>query len=58
MRRSLLEYVVCPACHSSLMLRDFSFERGEIREGVLMCEKCGREYPIIGFLPILTSPAR
>ena len=36
------------------MLRDFSFERGEAREGVLMCEKCGREYPIIGFLPILT----
>lgn len=39
MRLSLLEYVACPACHSSLMLRDFSFESGEIREGALMCEK-------------------
>lgn len=51
MKRRLLEILACPMCkHHPLELKVFD-EKQEIEEGVLMCEDCGRWYPIIETIP-------
>ena len=56
MRLELLKYLACPVCQADLALKHAKCEDGEVREGVIACSRCGREYPVIGFLPILTPP--
>jgi uncharacterized protein YbaR (Trm112 family) len=51
MKRRLLEILACPMCkHHPLELKIFN-EKQEIEEGVLICEGCGRWYPIIETIP-------
>jgi uncharacterized protein YbaR (Trm112 family) len=51
MKRRLLEILACPICkHHPLELKVF-VEKQEIEEGILMCEDCGRWYPIIETIP-------
>jgi uncharacterized protein YbaR (Trm112 family) len=44
----LREMLACPACHGELRFRG---ER-------VMCESCGREYPIVEGIPVLIAEKR
>jgi uncharacterized protein YbaR (Trm112 family) len=51
MKRRLLDILACPICkHYPLELMVFE-EKEEINEGILLCSKCGRWYPIIETIP-------
>jgi len=51
MKRRLLDILACPICkHYPLELRVF-IEKEEIDEGILLCSKCGRWYPILETIP-------
>jgi len=51
LKRRLMDILACPICKSHpLELLVFS-EKEEIDEGVLLCNGCGRWYPIIGTIP-------
>jgi uncharacterized protein len=55
MRRRLLDILACPMDkHYPLRLLEFA-NRGEdvIVDGVLLCDDCGRFYPIIDEIPVL-----
>ena len=58
MKESLLQIVVCPLCGGALSLN--SFEQGDARadvfSGLLVCEACGKSYPLIGGIPRLLPP--
>jgi len=60
MKRRLLELIVCPHCREEFSLDFFSGEKsGEIKEGRLLCEGCGRLFPIIGGVPrLLPDPLK
>lgn len=51
MRRTFLEYLVCPACKGDLDLRAGALPGAEIVDGKLRCGDCSREYPIRGGIP-------
>jgi len=54
MKKRLLELIVCPYCREEFALDPFSEEkRREISEGKLLCEGCGRLFPIIAGVPRL-----
>lgn len=50
MKQRLLKYLVCPSCKEALRCNvyqeDHTLPWPEIREGLLMCEPCGRDYQI------------
>ena len=55
MRNSLLNKLCCPQDKSDLNLQVFA--KGEddaVKEGLLTCAHCGRYYPIIYGIPIMT----
>ena len=55
MRKSLLDKLCCPVDKNELQHRIFKEdENKDIREGLLTCSECGRYYPIIHGLPIMT----
>lgn len=55
MKKLLLHKLCCPIDKSDLQHRIFKEdEKGEIIEGLLTCSECGRYYPIIYGLPIMT----
>ena len=56
MKISILRYIACPMCYGNLILQDFRLEDNEVKEGALVCRKCGQKYSIMRFLPILTPP--
>lgn len=41
--KQLLEILACPACKSDV----------ELREGRIVCRKCGRKYPVRDGIPIM-----
>lgn len=49
MKRSALEYFVCPACHGDLGLQ--SSDADEVMTGTLTCGRCARTYRIDGGVP-------
>ncbi len=51
MKLALLEFLVCPACHEPLSLRDEVSEEAEIKTGLLVCLKCSAQYKIDNFVP-------
>lgn len=56
MKDSLLELLVCPLCHSSLVLRDAQRNEKEIIAGTLFCAKCNYDYKIIEGIPNMLPP--
>jgi uncharacterized protein YbaR (Trm112 family) len=50
MHRDLLDLLVCPACRSTLSL-DTSDVGADIESGLLKCDPCAVEYPIVRFVP-------
>lgn len=59
MRRELITILLCTSCgEGSLTLAWIGEEGTEIREGVIACETCGREYAIReGVLDLLVNPS-
>lgn len=51
MKPSALEILVCPACKTSLSLRDEQRRGSEIVEGVLDCTRCRAWYPVVRGVP-------
>lgn len=54
MRPRLLQLLACPECRCpALALDAFAQENDEVLSGLLVCEGCGRKYPVIGGVPRL-----
>src|SRR5438034_6053792 len=51
MRRTLMSYLVCPACRTDLSLSVNEEHRDHIERGSLSCNNCGVTYPIVGGIP-------
>ena len=47
-----MKYLRCTNCQSELELEAFE-KSDEIDEGIILCKKCGANYPIISKIPIL-----
>lgn len=54
MRQKTIEKMCCPADGHDLVLTIFTAQNDEVTEGVLICKKCGRYYPIIAGIPIMS----
>jgi len=50
MKKSLINFLVCPICKKELDLKIFSDKAGEVEEGLLFCS-CGQFFPIVNFIP-------
>jgi len=55
MRRKLLDILACPIDkHYPLRMLEFSFKDPDVVvDGVLLCDNCGRFYPIIDEIPVM-----
>ncbi|MEM1994069.1 MAG: Trm112 family protein [Nitrososphaerales archaeon] len=54
MKRRLLDILACPIDkHYPLDLIELVSEGDVIKEGVLLCSKCSRFYPIIDEIPVM-----
>jgi SAM-dependent methyltransferase len=53
----LTEHLACPDCAGGLRLARERSERGEILDGELRCQGCGREFPILRGVPRLLPRA-
>jgi SAM-dependent methyltransferase len=51
MKCRLLKLLACPDCKARLALHDAHEEQGEVESGRLQCEECGRQYPVVAFIP-------
>jgi len=52
MRTGLLDYLVCPICHSEFtLIGERTSADGQVEEGVLRCRKCSARYPISRGVP-------
>jgi SAM-dependent methyltransferase len=51
MKRSALEFLVCPCCHHKLELEAHEEQGPEVVEGTLRSAGCGRAYPIVRAVP-------
>jgi len=52
MLESTLKFIRCPKCNSNLNIEIYK-NSNEINEGILKCEKCQLEFPIIDKIPIM-----
>lgn len=54
MRRRLLDILACPIDkYYPLRLVELRSEGEKIIDGVLLCDRCGRYYPIIDEIPVM-----
>jgi uncharacterized protein YbaR (Trm112 family) len=54
MKKSMIDILACPVDkHYPLDLVEMSSEGETVKEGLLMCEKCSRYYPIIDEIPVM-----
>ncbi len=54
MKRNLLDILACPIDkHYQLKLIDINSKDDIIIDGVLLCSKCNRYYPIIDEIPVM-----
>lgn len=51
MKEHLIRYLVCPDCRGSLRYNNIQKAEKEIKEGLLICEVCKKQYPIRNFIP-------
>src|SRR5215470_14185966 len=51
MKDSLLQHLVCPACHGTLTLTVEARDEQEIETGTLRCQPCAAEYAIVRGVP-------
>ena len=53
MKESTLDILCCPVCKGNLKLKDARKKGEDIVSGILVCEKCGKEYRINDGIPDL-----
>ena len=54
MKRTMLDILACPIDkHYPLELVEVEVRGEEVKEGALLCLKCGRYYPIIDDIPVM-----
>ncbi len=53
MKKRLLKFLCCPSCKGDLRLKIKEEKEDEIIEGLLICQKCRKRFPIIDSIPIL-----
>lgn len=51
MKERLIDFLICPSCRQSLVLKEARWLEGEIKEGFLECCSCEKKYPIIDYIP-------
>jgi len=52
LKRRLLDMLICPQCRNGeLHLEDELLSHQEVKEGKLLCSCCGRQYPILNYVP-------
>ncbi len=51
MKEKLLRILCCPSCKSDLVVEAVESSGGEIKEGVLRCSSCSKNYKIHNFIP-------
>ncbi|RXJ55385.1 methyltransferase domain-containing protein [Candidatus Marinarcus aquaticus] len=51
MKETALKYLVCPECESEFTLTVITSKNERIKEGVLHCKKCSKEFEIKDFIP-------
>ena len=56
MRKDLMEILACPVCKGPLKLSIQEEEGEEVIRGMLHCEQCKEDYPIIDSIPNLLPP--
>jgi uncharacterized protein len=54
MNTSLVSKLCCPIDKHDLTIKIFKQEKDEITEALLTCRKCGRYYPVIYGIPVMT----
>ncbi|MCG8306679.1 MAG: hypothetical protein MI975_04750 [Cytophagales bacterium] len=54
MKKTLIDKLCCPMDKKALQLRIFKKDDEEIIEGLFTCTECGRYYPVVHGLPIMT----
>jgi uncharacterized protein YbaR (Trm112 family) len=54
MKKSFLTMLICPVDKTDLHINIFMHEGEEILEGILICKKCLRYYPIVQGVPIIS----
>ena len=53
-RRKLLAILACPIDkHYPLRMVELSADSEKVTDGVLLCDQCGRYYPIIDEIPVM-----
>ena len=55
MKRSLLEYLVCPRCQIDLACQITAEQADDIEQGWLHCRQCEARYPIVAGVPRFVS---
>jgi len=54
MQKKLLDILACPIDkHYPLQLIELKSEGEKVVSGVILCDKCGRYYPIIDEIPVM-----
>ncbi len=54
MKKSMIDILACPIDkHYPLDLVEISSEGQNVKEGLLLCGKCNRYYPIIDEIPVM-----
>lgn len=54
MKLALLEKLACPVDKGELKLKTFVEKEDAVQEGLLTCRICGRYYPIVYGVPIMS----
>jgi len=51
MRKEVLKYLCCSECKGELKLSVFEEENEKVKNGVLVCQNCNKEFKILNFIP-------
>ncbi|MGQ3586224.1 Trm112 family protein [Ornithobacterium rhinotracheale] len=54
MEKRIIDKMCCPFDHSDLKLTIFKMEGENVEEGLFICPECGRYFPIISGIPIMS----
>lgn len=52
MKERLLKFLICPKCKGDFALYKITTKtKGEVKEGIIKCKKCKKNYPIKNYIP-------
>ncbi len=55
MKKNILEFLSCPNCKSDLKLEIFEEVNNIVINGLFLCSRCGKKYPVIQGIPRFVS---